>query len=388
MTTETTHIGEVLGLRRSPVAVDPSATYNEIGLRSFGKGVFHKEPVPGVELGDKRVFEICEGDLLLSNVFAWEGAIAVAGPNENGRIGSHRFMTYVPRDERVDISWMRFYLLSPKGMEQIRKASPGSAGRNRTLGIQSFESIEIQLPSIEEQRATARRLEQVSLTATNVLGRSERSMALSEALIVSAASRPDLTDDARVAAGWQRVRLGTVLTPARDLVRVEGTASYPNFGILSFGRGTFEKPPIEGSSTSATTLNRVRFGQFIYSRLFAFEGAYSSVPQRFDGWFVSGEFPTFDVQESALDARWLAAHLRSPERWSLLGAQGKGLGLRRQRVSAEAVLEFEVWLPPFSVQRKFLETAAIMDDLRTQQANSRRLAEALPKAALNEAFGC
>ncbi len=33
--------------------------------------------------------------MILSNVFAWEGAIAVAGVDEAGLVGSHRFMTYV-----------------------------------------------------------------------------------------------------------------------------------------------------------------------------------------------------------------------------------------------------------------------------------------------------
>ena len=49
----------------------------------------------------KRVFRIEPGDLVISNVFAWEGAIAVASDDEAGTIGSHRFMTFVPADGRV-----------------------------------------------------------------------------------------------------------------------------------------------------------------------------------------------------------------------------------------------------------------------------------------------
>ena len=57
------------------------------------------------------------------------------------------------------------------------------------------------------------------------------------------------------------------------------------------GRGVFDKPPIEGTRTSAKTLYRIRSRQFIYSRLFAFEGAYAAVPPRCDGRYVSNEFP-------------------------------------------------------------------------------------------------
>jgi len=79
----------------------------------------------------------------------------------------------------------------------------------------------------------------------------------------------------------------------RDVVEdahsVEADKQYPNLGIYSFGRGLFHKQPIDGALTSATTLYRVRKGQFIYSRLFAFEGAYGAVAEEFDEYFVSGE---------------------------------------------------------------------------------------------------
>ncbi len=135
------------------------------------------------------------------------------------------------------------------------------------------------------------------------------------------------------------------------MTRVEPNLSYPNVGIYSFGRGLFTKADIDGSMTSAKALHRIRAGQFIYSRLFAFEGAYTYVGDEFDGYFVSNEFPTFDVDPERLESRWLANYLRSPERWAELGGASKGIGVRRQRVPVEAVLNYEVWLPPICVQQ-------------------------------------
>lgn len=51
-------VGDVLALQRRAVTVDPDTEYEEIGVRSFGKGIFHKSPVTGLELGNKRVFRI------------------------------------------------------------------------------------------------------------------------------------------------------------------------------------------------------------------------------------------------------------------------------------------------------------------------------------------
>ena len=40
-----------------PLRVQPEQVYREIGIRSWGRGIFHKDPVTGSHLGDKRVFK-------------------------------------------------------------------------------------------------------------------------------------------------------------------------------------------------------------------------------------------------------------------------------------------------------------------------------------------
>ena len=154
--TQNARAGDVLQLQRRSINVEPTREYEEIGVRSFGKGIFHKEPVTGAELGSKRVFRIEPGDLVLSNVFAWEGAAAMATTREAGKIGSHRFMTFTPKDDRIDTAWAAWFFVSDLGLELIGKASPGSAGRNRTLAIERFENLEIPVPGIDEQRAAVR----------------------------------------------------------------------------------------------------------------------------------------------------------------------------------------------------------------------------------------
>lgn len=154
-------VGDVLSLERRAINVDPAARYEEIGVRSFGKGIFHKEPVSGFDLGGKRVFRIQPGDLVISNVFAWEGAVASATPAEAGKIGSHRFMTFVPKDDRIDAGWAAWFFQSEPGLDLIRGASPGSAGRNRTLAIERFGNLEIPLLSLKEQRRVTATLDEL-----------------------------------------------------------------------------------------------------------------------------------------------------------------------------------------------------------------------------------
>jgi type I restriction enzyme S subunit len=73
-------MAEVAPIVRRPVEVDALREYPELGIRSYGKGTFHKPALTGLEVASKRIYRIEPGDLLFSNVFAWEGAMAVAKP--------------------------------------------------------------------------------------------------------------------------------------------------------------------------------------------------------------------------------------------------------------------------------------------------------------------
>lgn len=171
-------IREILELQRRAVDVRTDATYQEIGVRSFGNGLFIKPSVTGVEIGSKRVFCIENGDLVVSNVFGWEGAVAVANPDHDGKIGSHRFMTWTPRSPDIDVRYLRYYLLSEQGLMDLRTASPGSAGRNKTLSIKNFEAIRVPLPGPALQDRIVAHLDKLSSISELVQSRQEIATAI------------------------------------------------------------------------------------------------------------------------------------------------------------------------------------------------------------------
>ena len=137
---------------RRPISVRPDTEYREIGIRSWGKGIFHKDSVPGAVLGEKNVFRIEPGDFVLNIVFAWEGAVSVVSENETGMIASHRFPTFRPSPD-VDVDYLLMVFQSEKGRRLMEINSPGAAGRNRTLRIGQFLEEEIPLPTLDAQRA-------------------------------------------------------------------------------------------------------------------------------------------------------------------------------------------------------------------------------------------
>ena len=148
-------LGDCLSRVEKPVEVKPNELYTQIGIRSHGKGLFYKEPVTGAALGNKAVFWIEPDCFIVNIVFAWEQAIGKTTQSEVGMIGSHRFPMYRPVNDRVDIDYLISYFLTKRGTDILEAASPGGAGRNKTLGQDRFLKSKIVLPPIEEQQKIA-----------------------------------------------------------------------------------------------------------------------------------------------------------------------------------------------------------------------------------------
>ncbi len=145
------------------------------------------------------------------------------------------------------------------------------------------------------------------------------------------------------------VRLREVLSPAASRVRVEPDRLYSTAGIYSWGKGLFPRQGFRGAETTYRDLAQLRAGQFVYSRLFAWEGALAVVSTASDGLWVSPEFPVFDVAANA-KPEYLAWLCRWPRLWEQLREATSGMGLRRQRVHPERLLELRIPLPGIEEQ--------------------------------------
>lgn len=181
-------------------------------------------------------------------------------------------------------------------------------------------------------------------------------------------------------------KLGDVLSLRRQAVKVDPASEYANLGLYSFGKGPFPKPPIPGADTSASTLYRVSEGQFIYSRLFAFEGAFAVVPSEMDGWFVSNEYPTFDVDDSKALVQFIRYVICRRATWEELASRTVGMGHRRQRLQPEAFLDFEIELPPLEEQRRVVSMISAGERLARAAVDEAAAARALATALYARLF--
>lgn len=135
---------------RRPV-IKPSSSYVSLGVRSHCKGTFTKIVEDPGAVASETLWVVEGGDFVINIVFAWEGAVAIVPMEHSGAIVSHRFPVFRPKDDAIEIDYLRALMTSPWFIHQIRLNSPGGAGRNKTLNISTFMDTEVLLPTKEEQ---------------------------------------------------------------------------------------------------------------------------------------------------------------------------------------------------------------------------------------------
>jgi len=340
-----------------PEPVQAERTYRLLGAHWYASGLYVKETCPGSEIRAARLYRVEEGDFVYNRLFAWKGSFAVATHDVAGCCVSNEFPCFSVDRDRLEAAFLWRYFSREKVWSEALGLSTGGTptSRNR-LKEERLLAMTIPLPPLDEQRRIAERLDCVGAKIQQAASLNQRSRETLDKLLACAAHRPDTDRASKLAAGWRECTLGELLHEVSDDRRVKPDRTYPNLGIFSFGRGLFRKPPINGARTSATTLKRVTAGQFIYSRLFAFEGAYGMVTADFDGCFVSNEYPTFEC-DPELRVEFLAAFFKAPHAWSRISANSKGLGDRRQRVQPGQLLAFRLLVPPMPYQTRI---AAVM----------------------------
>lgn len=131
----------------------PKTTFFALGIRSHGKGMFHKNDFDPEDLAMDALYEVKENDLVVNITFAWEQAIAIAGKYDDGGLVSHRFPTYTFKSQTADVDFFRYFILQRRFKYLLDLISPGGAGRNRVMSKKDFLKLDLKIPDVQEQKA-------------------------------------------------------------------------------------------------------------------------------------------------------------------------------------------------------------------------------------------
>ncbi|OXG03669.1 type I restriction enzyme S subunit [Flavobacterium araucananum] len=154
-------ITECLNFTPRPI-IKPTANYLALGLRSHGKGIFHKNDFDPASIAMETMYEVKENDLIINITFAWEHAVAIVSKKDEGGLVSHRFPTYTFNYKNAIPEYFRHFILQKRFKFLLELISPGGAGRNRVMSKTDFLKLEIKIPDVEEQKAIADILDKAS----------------------------------------------------------------------------------------------------------------------------------------------------------------------------------------------------------------------------------
>jgi len=193
-------------------------------------------------------------------------------------------------------------------------------------------------------------------------------------------------------SAWPTVRLGEVLTPVSREEVVDATKEYRLLGVRLDGRGPFLRELVTGANTAAKRLFRVAKGNFIYSRLFAWRGAFGVIGEELDGSYVSGEFPTFLPVPDRVDVEFLRHWFQLPATLERVTVDCSGsTPLTRNRFKEHFFLALEIPLPPLAEQRRIVarieELAALIDEARALRDQAAEETEAVLTSARRAVIG-
>lgn len=371
-------LGDVAPLVRRKIEIDPDTSYTEIGVRSFLKGIFHRRTIKGSDFDWQDLFLVQSGDLVFSNLMAWERAIGLAAERDGGCVGNHRMLTCAPDPLRIVPGFLHYFFHTPSGYGQLASASPGSIARNKTLPPSALSKVQVPLPHLDEQHRIVARLDAVSSRLSARAEAAERQEAELAAMLQQAF--------ARITAGSPRARMADVAPLVRREVTIEPETLYTEIGIRSFFRGMFPRRTIAGAEFTWQSLYRIEAGDVVFSNLMAWERGIALAAEADAGCVGNHRMLTCAADPARLLPGFLFFYFTTREGFSQIEAASPGSIARNKTLSPQGLAAIEVPLPSLDAQQWFEALRLKADAIRSLNATAADDAAALMPAMLHQTF--
>lgn len=144
-------LSEVLRLEEDAVAVSYDEEYPQVGVRSFGAGLFAKSATPGNETSYKAFNRLYSGAVLLSQVKGWEGAIAVCPSHLDGWFVSPEYRTFRCVDSESSPGYFAELVRTEWFWSKLSLATRGVGARRERTRPEQFLSLEMPMPDYAQQ---------------------------------------------------------------------------------------------------------------------------------------------------------------------------------------------------------------------------------------------
>lgn len=371
-------LAEVAPLVRRDVQIDPDEIYTELGVRSFNKGTFHRRRIQGVEFNWQDLYRIRAGDLVFSNIMAWEGAMALAGGTDDGCVGNHRMLTCECDQRRVVPAFIAEYFKTPEGMSKLVAASTGTVARNRTLTATALSRITVPVPPLAQQQAIVSRLDALAEKTRAVEAHLDAVERDAEHLLILRFR--DFIADAPLRP------MAEVAPLVRREVSIAPEKSYVELGVRSFFKGTFHRRTVLGAEFSWQNLYRVQAGDLVFSNIMAWEQAIAIARPEDDGCVGNHRMLTCEANVEIAVPGFLWYYFTTEEGFAKIYAASPGTAARNRTITAQALMTIDVPVPPLAAQQTFNRLQTEIGVLKAKHAAIRQANAALIPATLERVF--
>jgi type I restriction enzyme, S subunit len=145
---------ELLKEIRRPIEWDDNELYHLISVRRKSGGIFERESLYGYQIKVKDLRNAKPGDFLFSKMQIVHGASALVTREFEGAKISGSYIAVNSRDRRkLDIEFFDWYSKTPYFYHQTYISSYGVHIEKMTFDFENFLSLDLKVPSIQEQRS-------------------------------------------------------------------------------------------------------------------------------------------------------------------------------------------------------------------------------------------
>jgi type I restriction enzyme S subunit len=379
-------LSDVLELELDDVQVNRAAEYQSAGVRSFGRGLFARPPVSGATSSYSRLFRLHAGQVVLSRLFAWEGAVALVPPEFDGWYVSPEFPTFKVNTDRAVPSLIGHFLSWKRFHEELAGSTRGLGQRRQRVHVEEFLELAIPLPPIDEQLGIADRLGRLADVASAAARLQSTATRMDQAFVESSISSVFEGD------GWAMRALGEVaeVNPSPRRLDPAAEVAFVPMAAVDGVTGRVRGAEFRHASEVGPGYKQFREGDVIFARITPCmqngkAAIYSGTPTYGYG---STEFHVIRAGPE-VSPKWVHRIVRT-RRFRLSAAQHFTGTAGQQRVPASFLKTVRIPVPPLDVQIKAIEEvdrlSTIGLEIRKARGQSEAVLAALVPAALNEAF--
>lgn len=147
----TVALSKLIELHEEHEPVQPGCEYPQVGVRSFGRGLFPKTSVEAADTTYRAFNKLYSGAIVLSQVKGWEGALALTPPGLVGRFASPEYRTFRCIEGEACAGYLAELFKTQWFWSKLQGATRGVGARRERTRPEQFLNIALPMPKFKDQ---------------------------------------------------------------------------------------------------------------------------------------------------------------------------------------------------------------------------------------------